>query len=142
MARINHFAENLHPRAAAALERVGLRLPVLNPYRSIIVRAIGPQWMGATVVDLEEGRLDDFVLEVAPAVPVTIWTRAGALDPVSFEITDAQGTRLEVVTTRRPKHLIHLSAGTYTIRWGEGLDRSRKKALTVGSEPTDVRLGR
>jgi sulfhydrogenase subunit alpha len=40
LARINHFAEQLHPRALAALERVGLPLPVRNPYESIVVRAI------------------------------------------------------------------------------------------------------
>ncbi|MEZ4451291.1 MAG: Ni/Fe hydrogenase subunit alpha [Nannocystaceae bacterium] len=40
LARLNHHAASLHPRAAAALERSGLRLPVRNPYRSIVVRLL------------------------------------------------------------------------------------------------------
>ncbi|MCA9704402.1 MAG: nickel-dependent hydrogenase large subunit [Myxococcales bacterium] len=40
MARLRWFADRLHPRAAAALERCGLALPVRNPYQSIVVRAI------------------------------------------------------------------------------------------------------
>ena len=40
MARVNLFPELLHPTAATVLEQCGLRLPVTNPYRSIVVRAV------------------------------------------------------------------------------------------------------
>lgn len=63
MARINHFAEQLHPRAARALERCGLALPVRNPYRSIVVRAIEIVHAFATALDIVEG----YVARVSPA---------------------------------------------------------------------------
>ena len=40
MARLNHHHQKLHPTAAQALSGCGLVLPVRNPYRSIVVRAI------------------------------------------------------------------------------------------------------
>ena len=40
MARLHHAHEKLHPTAREALERSGLAIPVRNPYRSIVVRAI------------------------------------------------------------------------------------------------------
>jgi coenzyme F420-reducing hydrogenase alpha subunit len=40
MARLNLFPEKLHPLAQASLERSALVLPVVNPYRSIVVRAV------------------------------------------------------------------------------------------------------
>ncbi|MCG8556504.1 MAG: nickel-dependent hydrogenase large subunit [Proteobacteria bacterium] len=40
MARLNHAHERLHPTALAALATSGLTLPLRNPYRSIVVRAI------------------------------------------------------------------------------------------------------
>lgn len=52
LARINHFAEQLHPRAAHALERSGLTLPVRNPYQSIIVRAVEVVHAFATALDI------------------------------------------------------------------------------------------
>jgi sulfhydrogenase subunit alpha len=55
LARINHFAEQLHPRARAALERVELRLPVRNPYLSIIVRAIEIVHALAEAIDIIDG---------------------------------------------------------------------------------------
>lgn len=52
MARLNLFADRLHPRAQEALERTGLTLPVLNPYRSIVVRAVELVHAFAEAVDL------------------------------------------------------------------------------------------
>ncbi len=40
MARMNHFPDLLHPLAQEALERSETRLPIRNPYRSIVVRAV------------------------------------------------------------------------------------------------------
>jgi coenzyme F420-reducing hydrogenase alpha subunit len=40
MARLNLHHEKLHPTAAKALADCGLKLPVTNPYRSIVVRAV------------------------------------------------------------------------------------------------------
>ena len=40
MARLNLFPEKLHATAQEALERSGIALPVLNPYRSIVVRSV------------------------------------------------------------------------------------------------------
>lgn len=63
LARINHAAEGLHPRAQAALERSGLRLPVDNPHRSIIVRAIEIVHVLAEAIDI----IDRYTLRVEPA---------------------------------------------------------------------------
>lgn len=63
LARINHNAERLHPRAQAALERSGLRLPVDNPHRSIIVRAIEIVHALAEAIDL----VDRYLTRVEPA---------------------------------------------------------------------------
>jgi sulfhydrogenase subunit alpha len=40
MARLHHHHEKLHPVAAEALAKTGLGLPVRNPFRSIVVRAV------------------------------------------------------------------------------------------------------
>lgn len=40
LARLAHHSEKLHPLARKALEEAGLKLPVLNPYASIVVRAV------------------------------------------------------------------------------------------------------
>jgi sulfhydrogenase subunit alpha len=40
MARLSLFPDKLHPLAQEALERTGMAVPVLNPYRSIVVRSI------------------------------------------------------------------------------------------------------
>ena len=63
LARINHFAEQLHPRAHAALERARLRLPVRNPYLSIIVRAIEIVHALAEAIDI----IDGYPQQVEPA---------------------------------------------------------------------------
>jgi sulfhydrogenase subunit alpha len=75
MARLNLFHEQLHPRAIAALERVGLRLPVRNPYLSIVVRAIELVHAFADALDL----VDDYLGagQIEPAF-VTGTVRAGA----------------------------------------------------------------
>jgi len=52
MARLAHFADALHPRASAARERVRLPVPVLNPFRSIVVRAIEILHACAEAIDL------------------------------------------------------------------------------------------
>src|SRR5690606_21313098 len=58
LARINHFAEQLHPRAAAALERAALRLPVRTPYLSIVVRSIEIVHAFAEAIDIIDGQLE------------------------------------------------------------------------------------
>ncbi len=55
MARINLFAEKLHPRAIEALERSKFRLPTKNPYESIIVRAIEVVHAFAEALDIIRG---------------------------------------------------------------------------------------
>jgi coenzyme F420-reducing hydrogenase alpha subunit len=55
MARLAHFVDRLHPRAVAALERVDLALPVRNPFRSIVVRAIEILHAFAEAIDLVDG---------------------------------------------------------------------------------------
>jgi coenzyme F420-reducing hydrogenase alpha subunit len=55
LARINLAAAQLHPRAAAALERCGLALPVRNPYQSIVVRAIELVHAFAAALDVIDG---------------------------------------------------------------------------------------
>jgi len=52
LARINLAHERLHPRAAAALKASGLAIPVLNPYRSIVARAVELVHAFAEAVDL------------------------------------------------------------------------------------------
>jgi coenzyme F420-reducing hydrogenase alpha subunit len=52
MARMNLFTEKLHPLAQEALERSGVALPVLNPYRSIVVRAVELVHAFAEALDL------------------------------------------------------------------------------------------
>ena len=56
-ARLSLFAEQLHPRAIAALERSKLALPVRNPYLSIVVRAIELVHAFAEAVDLVDAYL-------------------------------------------------------------------------------------
>jgi coenzyme F420-reducing hydrogenase alpha subunit len=55
MARLSLFADKLHPLAREALERSGMRLPVLNPYRSIVVRAVELVQAFADAVDIIRG---------------------------------------------------------------------------------------
>jgi sulfhydrogenase subunit alpha len=52
MARLNLFPDKLHPVAQASLERSEMRLPVLNPYRSIVVRAVELVHAFAEALDL------------------------------------------------------------------------------------------
>ncbi len=52
MARLALFPDKLHPLAQEALERTGIKLPVLNPYRSIVVRAIEIVHVFAEAIDL------------------------------------------------------------------------------------------
>jgi coenzyme F420-reducing hydrogenase alpha subunit len=54
LARYALAAEQLHPRAAAAAERVGLHPPVNNPFRSVIVRAVEVVHSLATAIELVE----------------------------------------------------------------------------------------
>jgi coenzyme F420-reducing hydrogenase alpha subunit len=63
MARLHHFHELLHPRAIAALERVGLRLPVRNPYLSIVVRAIELVHAFADALDLVDAYVGEGQIE-------------------------------------------------------------------------------
>lgn len=55
MARLNLCHDKLHPRAAAALGASGLRVPVRNPYQSIVVRAIEMVHAFAEAVDIIDG---------------------------------------------------------------------------------------
>ncbi len=55
MARLSLFPDRLHPLAQEALERTGMRLPVLNPYRSIVVRAVEIVHAFAEAIDLIRG---------------------------------------------------------------------------------------
>jgi coenzyme F420-reducing hydrogenase alpha subunit len=68
MARLHHHAERLHPVAADALRRSGLALPVQNPYRSIVVRAIEIVHAFAEAIDIIDGyeEPDRPFVEVAP----------------------------------------------------------------------------
>ncbi len=70
MARISQFADRLHPRAQAALERSGLPVPVLNPNQSILARAIEIVHAFAEALDI----IDAYDERVAPAFvePTTI----------------------------------------------------------------------
>jgi sulfhydrogenase subunit alpha len=52
MARLGLFADKLHPLAQESLERTGMALPVLNPFRSIVVRAVELVHAFAEAVDL------------------------------------------------------------------------------------------
>jgi coenzyme F420-reducing hydrogenase alpha subunit len=52
MARISLFPDKLHPLAQEALERYHLEIPVLNPYRSIVVRAVELVHAFAEAIDL------------------------------------------------------------------------------------------
>lgn len=75
LARINHHAAKLHPRAQAALERSGLRLPVDNPHRSIVVRAIEIVHALAEALDI----VDAYTVRVEPAFvePTTLRASVG-----------------------------------------------------------------
>jgi coenzyme F420-reducing hydrogenase alpha subunit len=68
LARLNHCHESLNPRAQRALERSGLALPVHNPYRSIVVRAIEVVHALAEALDIIDvyERPDPSRLEVSP----------------------------------------------------------------------------
>jgi coenzyme F420-reducing hydrogenase alpha subunit len=78
MARINHHADKLHPVAAQALREHGPTLPVRNPYRSIVVRAVEIVHAFAEALDLIDGYVepDRPFVEVAPRVA----TGAGATE--------------------------------------------------------------
>ena len=68
MARLHHHAERLHPVAAEALRASGLALPVRNPYRSILVRAIEITHAFAEAIDVIDGyeEPDPPFVEIAP----------------------------------------------------------------------------
>jgi len=55
MARMSLFADKLHPTAQKSLEGTGMRLPVLNPYRSIVVRSVELVHAFAEAIDLIRG---------------------------------------------------------------------------------------
>jgi coenzyme F420-reducing hydrogenase alpha subunit len=55
MARLSLFPDKLHPLAQESLERSGIRLPSLNPYRSIVVRAVELVHAFAEAIDLARG---------------------------------------------------------------------------------------
>lgn len=52
LARIAHFSEKLHPRAATALQQTGLPVPILNPFQSIVARAVEILHAFAEALDL------------------------------------------------------------------------------------------
>lgn len=52
MARYALSAEQLHPEAIAAVDRVGLRQPEPNPFKSIVVRSVELVHAAATIRDL------------------------------------------------------------------------------------------
>ena len=54
MARLHHHADRLHPIARALREEVGLPRTVLNPYRSIVVRALETVHAFAEAIDIVE----------------------------------------------------------------------------------------
>lgn len=74
MARLNHHADKLHPVAAEALRDHGPSLPVRNPYRSIVVRAIEIAHAFAEALDL----IDGYVEPDRPFVEATPRVSAGA----------------------------------------------------------------
>lgn len=55
MARLFHHADALHPTAARALQQTGIRLPITNPYRSIVVRCVEIVHALAEALDLVRG---------------------------------------------------------------------------------------
>jgi len=74
MSRVNHHADKLHPLAAAALREHGPPLPVRNPYRSIVVRAIEIVHAFAEALD----GIDAYVEPERPFVEVTARAAIGA----------------------------------------------------------------
>ncbi len=64
MARLNHHHQRLHPIARAALEKSNLKLPTLNPYQSIIVRAVELVHALAEAIDI----IDSYQRPDAPFV--------------------------------------------------------------------------
>lgn len=79
MARLNINYEKLHPIAASALAESRLKLPVKNPYRSIVVRAIELVHAFAEAIDLIDGYR-------RPAAP---YVEAKALEAAGFGATEA-----------------------------------------------------
>ena len=72
MARISLFSDRLHPNAASALERSGLRLPMTNPYQSIVARAV-------EVVHAFSEALDIISTYRRPHAPHTKWSPCSAV---------------------------------------------------------------
>jgi coenzyme F420-reducing hydrogenase alpha subunit len=62
IARLNHHAELLHPRAAAALARTRLRLPIGNPFQGIVVRMIEIVHAFAEAIDI----IDAYAGQIEP----------------------------------------------------------------------------
>jgi coenzyme F420-reducing hydrogenase alpha subunit len=62
IARLNHHAGLLHPRAAAALARTRLRLPVDNPYQGIVVRMLEIVHAFAEAIDI----IDAYAGQIEP----------------------------------------------------------------------------
>jgi coenzyme F420-reducing hydrogenase alpha subunit len=69
LARYALAADLLHPTALAAAERVGLVPPVLNPFRSIVVRAVEVVHALATAIELIEAWRPDRDAPAAVEVP-------------------------------------------------------------------------
>lgn len=71
MARLNLCHDTLHPRARAALDASGLRLPVRNPYQSIVVRAIELVHAFAEALDIIDAYGNGIDLPDAPFTDAT-----------------------------------------------------------------------
>jgi coenzyme F420-reducing hydrogenase alpha subunit len=74
MARLHHHRDRLHPAAAEALRTAGLTLPMRNPYRSIVVRAIEIAHAFAEAIDI----IDTYEEPDPPFVEVAPRATAGA----------------------------------------------------------------
>jgi len=73
MARINLAHEKLHPTAVEALRKSGLEMPVVNPYRSIVVRAVELVHAFAEALRI----IDEYVEPRPPLVAVNPASGAG-----------------------------------------------------------------
>jgi len=78
IARLNLTPERLHPKAQEALEASGLALPVTNPYRSIVVRAVELVHAFAEALDI----IDAYTAPPAPYLdgPVVAGVYFGATE--------------------------------------------------------------
>jgi coenzyme F420-reducing hydrogenase alpha subunit len=93
MARLHHFADDLHPVAADVMKEVGLGRSENNPYRSIVVRAVETVHAFAEALDIVDRYVEPEVPRVGVAPPPHAQPRVRGAARVSWGCGGSEAPR-------------------------------------------------